>query len=169
MPLRLQVVIKVKSNNSTFLGIPATLTGLRRNASETLHLSLANPFDACESITNDISGAAACAFPWWKSQIRNRYCISNQQVLIHCMLYTGMAVLLQRGNCSFSQKANHLQQANAAVGLVANTDEGKAAAPTSLTLAFLQCSQSSRHRGVASVQVACLCPWMILSLTLTIS
>lgn len=161
-------MIEVKSNNSTFLGIPATLTGLRRNASETLHLSLANPFDACESITNDMSGAAACPFPWWKSP-SNRYGITIQQVLIHCMLYTGMAVLLQRGNCSFSQKANHLQQANAAVGLVANTDEGKAAAPTSLTLAFLQCSQSSRHRGVASVQIACLCPWMILSLTLTTS
>lgn len=37
----------------------------------------------------------------------------------------GAAVLLQRGNCTFSEKAANLQQAHAAVGLVANTDEGK--------------------------------------------
>lgn len=38
--------------------------------------------------------------------------------------HAGAAVLLRRGNCTFFQKAVNLQQAGAAVGLVANTDGG---------------------------------------------
>ena len=75
----------------------------------------------------------------------------------------GMAVLLQRGNCSFSQKAGHLQQAKAAVGLVANFDEGTACNPGA-DLSFF-----SRHTSGATVQIACSCPLMVLSLTLTTS
>ena len=71
-----------------------------------------------------------------------------------CIL-AGTAVLVQRGSCPFSIKAENVQQAHAAALLIATSDDGEL--KTYITLKHV--ASSGRPRAIAIDFLQIVCTW----------